>query len=110
VKGPKTATYQGRTFKIFQDATATVQYVTGEFYWKVQGGEQARAIDYVRAPEMLSLELSTTVPQEVYDSFGKTPINWAYTLTRAAPAAKSTAAWEPISARRKSRRHSALAA
>lgn len=78
-EGFKKATYQGREFKIFQDATATVQFVTGEFYWKVAGGEQARAIDYVRAPEMLSLELSTVVPKGVYESSGKAPINWSYT-------------------------------
>jgi len=78
-EGYKSATFQGRDFKLFQDATATVQYVIGEFYWKVEGGEQARAIDYVRAPEMLSLEMSTIVPPKVYHSHGKTPISWAYT-------------------------------
>jgi hypothetical protein len=78
-EGAKRATYQGKDFKIFQDATATVQYVMGEFYWKVAGGEQARAIDYIRAPEMLSLEMSTVVPQKVYDSHGTTAISWSYT-------------------------------
>lgn len=77
-EGFKQATFQGKEFKIFQDATATVQYVTGEFYWKVMGGEQTRAIDYVRPPEMLSIELTTIVPQGVYDAAGKAPINWGY--------------------------------
>ncbi len=53
-----TAKYNGRTFKIFQDAPATVEYVKGEFYWRVEQGEQVRAIDFVSAPMMLSQELS----------------------------------------------------
>ncbi len=51
-----TATYNGKTFKIFQDANAVVEYVKGEFYWRVEQGETVRATDYVRAPEMLSCE------------------------------------------------------
>lgn len=51
-----TAGYNGRTFKVFQDAPATVQYVKGEFYWRVEQGETVRAIDYVSAPLMLSQE------------------------------------------------------
>ena len=52
----RSATYNGKTFKIFQDAPAVVQYVKGEFYWKVEQGETVRAIDYVAAPLMLSQE------------------------------------------------------
>ncbi|MBX3242924.1 MAG: DUF4178 domain-containing protein [Acidobacteria bacterium] len=51
-----TVKYNGRSFKIFQDAKATVDYVTGEFYWKVSQGESVRAVDYVSAPLMLSQE------------------------------------------------------
>ena len=53
------ATYNGRAFKIFQDAAAVVRYVQGEFYWRVEQGERVRATDYVAAPMMLSSEVSS---------------------------------------------------
>ena len=62
-----TATYNGRTYKIFQDASAVVEYVKGEFYWRVEQGETVRAIDFVAAPLMLSQEIS---PNEMNWSLG----------------------------------------
>lgn len=56
----KTAVYNGETFKIFQDTAARVEYVKGEFYWRVETGETVRAVDYVRAPLMLSQEISAS--------------------------------------------------
>ncbi|MCC6825166.1 MAG: DUF4178 domain-containing protein [Acidobacteria bacterium] len=52
------AIYDGTSFTAFQDAQARVEYVTGEFYWRVEVGETVRAVDFVNAPRMLSEEIA----------------------------------------------------
>ena len=45
-----------RTYKIFQTATASVEYCVGEFYWKVNDGQRTRNTDYICPPYILSRE------------------------------------------------------
>lgn len=48
--------FNGKHYRIFQDSPATVEYVKGEFYWRVEQGETVKASDFVAAPFMLSQE------------------------------------------------------
>jgi len=57
-----TVQFQGERFKLYQDAIARVEWVIGEFYWKVEVGEQTRSADYVHPPRMLSMEVTFNEP------------------------------------------------
>lgn len=45
------------SYRRFQDVTATVKGVWGEFYWKVEQGEKADIAEWVAPPRSLSLEV-----------------------------------------------------
>lgn len=46
----------GRIYRHFADGAAQVDYVLGEFYWRVRVGDTVRTADYVRPGWMLSWE------------------------------------------------------
>jgi len=77
------AYFAGRTYKLFAKGTATVGGVLGEFYWKVQRGEQAEVADFIAPPEIVSGETypglaevtwshgKYITPKEVEEAFGE---------------------------------------
>jgi hypothetical protein len=63
----RTIQYEGRTYRIFGDAMARVEFVLGEFYWRVERGEKVRAVDYTAPPFGISKEIT-----------GDTEINYSH--------------------------------
>lgn len=57
--------YEGRRYRLYQEATATVTYVLGEFYWKVEVGEEVDTSDYIAPPFGISKEVTRSGPREV---------------------------------------------
>ncbi|MFK7998536.1 MAG: DUF4178 domain-containing protein [Polyangiales bacterium] len=59
-KYSQNAKYKNDSFPIFSRVNAWVETVVGEFYWKVESGEEASLCDYVSPPYVLSSELTNT--------------------------------------------------
>ncbi|MGK3972051.1 DUF4178 domain-containing protein [Sorangium sp. So ce118] len=61
-----TASYKGQTYSFKQRVNAEVEYVIGEFYWKVEIGEAVQATEYQGPGGKISIEQA---PTEVSVSF-----------------------------------------
>lgn len=57
--------YDRKSYRLFQDATARVTYVVGEFYWKVSVGEKVNTVDWIAPPFGISKEITTSGAQEI---------------------------------------------
>jgi hypothetical protein len=92
------AFYGGKAFRLFQTGLATVRHVIGEFYWKVEVGEEVQTRDLINPPEALSIEtgqgeqnISLGVyvpPAEIEKAFGVHNLrrSWSIGMNQPAPA------------------------
>jgi hypothetical protein len=102
-EGWKTAMYDDQSFRVYDRGKATVRFVLGEFYWKVEVGEEVSTVDYIAPPRMLSSEKTVTdgseeinislgtyiTPEEIEKAFGVEDLSrpWGVGMIQPAPRA-----------------------
>ena len=90
----------GKTYRLFERASATVRYVLGEFYWKVSVGEVVETADYIRPPYSLSVE--TTSHASTIEGQQRKSTETTYSLGKYLPHAVLDKAFPlPVAARRR---------
>jgi len=58
----------GEKFSVYCRGESVVEYVKGEFYWRVRKGDEEKYVDYIAPPKMLSVEKNK---QEVTESLAE---------------------------------------
>ena len=102
-EGWKTAMCDDQSFRVYDRGKATVRFVLGEFYWKVEVGEEVSTVDYIAPPRMLSSEKTVTdgseeinislgiyiTPEEIEKAFGVEDLSrpWGVGMIQPAPRA-----------------------
>lgn len=94
--GPRGVKLGSETFRHYQSASARIDSLRGEFYWKVAIGERVATHDYIKPPRVLSRENSA---EEVSWSLGRylepAAVEAAFALKRPLPKPTGVAPHQP---------------
>ncbi len=60
IKSPNKVEMDKRVYKIYNRGITKVDYVIGEFYWRVVVNSEVNSTDYINPPNMLSIEYDDT--------------------------------------------------
>lgn len=92
----KQVKYNDTTYRLFLTGDAIVNYVKGEFYWRVKKGEAVRYADYIAPPYMLSAERND---EEINLTLGEyikpKDVKTAFGIEKRMPRPESIAANQP---------------
>lgn len=100
IKVSQVVRYKERTFKRFTQGSARVQWVVGEFYWRVTAGDKSSMHDFIAPPFMLCREtdqgeitwtlLEYVEPEEIAAAFRiATPEREGIAACQPSPASRS---------------------
>ena len=88
--------YKGESFDHFQNYSANVEHVLGEFYWKVKVGDTVQVSDYIAPPRMLAREKSPSeATWSVATYLTLEQVQQAFNLKTPLPAPKGIAPNQP---------------
>ncbi|MFT4103083.1 MAG: DUF4178 domain-containing protein [Burkholderiaceae bacterium] len=75
--GDRLVQYDGRTFRADSRYEARVDYVEGEFYWRVRRDQRTRNVDYVSGDRVLSRE-QASIGDGPADGIGQAEVVWSH--------------------------------
>jgi hypothetical protein len=59
---PHILNFKNTQYKLFNSGEAKIEYVLGEFYWRIRVGDTSEVVDYINPPYQVSIELE---PDEI---------------------------------------------
>ncbi|MGE0799265.1 MAG: DUF4178 domain-containing protein [Lautropia sp.] len=91
--------FDGKRFDLYGRYPATVEYVAGEFYWRVQRDDRTENSDYIAPPETLSCEQTAGEITWSHGRYlGAAEVTAAFRLARPLPAPRGLGMIQPAPA------------